>query len=269
MIEKCIACGASAFILVGKVKRCGTCGLGVTIDEASNGYSNYHRDTVYVKASSQFRNIFARRVDILLRFVKAGKALEVGSSTGLLLSLLKEKGWEVLGVEPSSKAGEEANKRGIKTLKTTFESAKLPKEYFDAVIFNHVLEHVASPQDTLEKAKNVLKNGGVVLIDIPNFGSLSAKLRGAGWKYLLPEEHRWHFTKGSLDKLLAKSGFKIIYWEAHSGIWGYGSPFLELGESLTGGKKRFFGEALTLIPTYFITKLKLGTGLTVVAQKVK
>lgn len=247
---------------------CPVCGLGSTDPMGINvNYQKYHRDALYKVSMEQFSNIFQKRIDIISKFRESGQALEVGSSTGLLLSLLKVQGWTVLGIEPSRNAAAFAKKVGIETVTKPFEEIELKKESFDLVIFNHTLEHMRDPLAITAKARRILKEDGLILIDVPNFGSLTAKLMGAKWPYILPREHFWHFTQDSLFRILDKSGFKPLYWEAHSGIWGYGNPAKEIWQSLVGLKKRFIWDVITAIPTFILTKLKMGTGLAVVATK--
>lgn len=250
------------------IYRCVRCGLGVTSGIAATT-SAYHRDWVYKEREAQFRNIFQKRVGIIEKFAERGRALEVGSSTGVLLSLLKERGWNVAGVEPSKEAASVAKKRGIPTIVLPFERVRVTGEKYDVVIFNHTLEHMINPLTILKKAGSILKTGGTLFIDVPNFASLAARVAGASWKYILPNEHRWHFTPSALFNLLNKSGFSPVWWEAHSGVWGYANPAREVWESLSGGKMRFFTNMLTLLPAWIITKLGVGTGLTIIAKKVK
>lgn len=281
-MKKCLACNKNLRFLGGSdgfdIFRCSFCGLGATSDVSrKTQYSAYpeetsfayHRDLVYIKEEKQFKNIFKKRVGIILKFKKTGKALEVGSSTGVFLSLLKERGWEVQGIEPSAAAADTAKKRGIPTFNTAFEKAELKDSTFDLVIFNHVLEHMENPVEILKKANQVLKKDGAILIDVPNFASLSARIWGSRWRYILPKEHQWHFTPKSLSLLLEKAGFKVIYWETRSGIWDYENPLEEIWQALTGRKKRFFTDVLTAIPAFIVTQLKLGTGLTVIARKTE
>lgn len=269
-MKPCIACNFELKFLGENqgvaIFQCPVCGLGMTGNGKHEEYTAYHRDPVYVKEEKQFRNIFEKRVDAILQFIKKGKALEIGSSTGLFLSLLKKRGWEVQGIEPSKPAAKTAIARGVPTLIATFEKAPL-KDKFDVVILNHVLEHMDNPRAVLKKAAGVLNKGGFILIDVPNFASLAARAGGVGWRYILPREHSWHFTPTSLFLLLEKAGFAPLYWEAHSGIWGHARPFLEVWQSFAGRKKRFFRNVATALPTLVLSKLKAGTGLTVVAEK--
>lgn len=271
-MKKCSACDKELRFLGRNsgfdIFRCASCGLGVTVGIFPKAqYSAYHRDPVYIKEEEQFRNIFKKRAGIISKFKKSEKALEVGSSAGVFLSLLKERGWEVEGIEPSVTAADVAQKKGIPTLNTTFEKAELKDETFDSVIFNHVLEHMEDPIGILKEVNRVLKKDGIVLIDAPNFASLSARVSGASWRYILPKEHRWHFTPTALSLLLEKAGFRVIYWETHSGIWDYGNPLKEIWQALIGRKKRFFTDVLTATPALIITTLRLGTGLTILAKK--
>lgn len=268
----CISCG-DKFKPFGKlgdavIFKCPNCGLGLTGNSGDfEQYHAYHRDPVYIKEEKQFSNIFLKRVGIILKFKSNGKALEVGSSTGLLLSLLRDKGWDVLGIEPSGTASGSARNRGIPTLTTTFELVQLPKQSFDLIIFNHVLEHLRDPIAALKKTKRLLKKDGLILIDVPNFGGLVARLKGVFWEYLAPKEHLWHFTKDSLLIILEREGFQIIYNQTHSGILDYGNPGKELWKSFIGGKKRFIRNLLTAVPSFLVTILNLGSGLTIVAKK--
>lgn len=270
-MKRCISCGEklSEYGIVDgyKIYKCTACRLGETDDKTLPNYKDYHRDTTYLQEGDQFKNIFVKRLQIIAKFSSHGKILEVGSSVGTLLSLFKNAGWEVLGIEPSSFAAQQAVKRGIPTKESTFEGTTLKGENFDVAVFNHVLEHVENPVKVLKKTFKVLKKGGVVLVDVPNFGGLNSRVWGSKWGYLYPSEHKWHFTKESLSCLMTRSGFEIIHWETRSGVWDYGDPWREILQSLAGFKRRFFKNLLFLIPDYFVTVCGLGSGLTVVGRK--
>ncbi len=231
------------------------------------GSSSYHRDEDYIKNQELFRNYFLVIFKKVLTYKKHGSILEIGSSTGLLLEIFKKYRWKVQGVEPSKKSSDFAIKRGIPTIQQTFEKANITSKY-DVVVLNHVLEHLKNPHEVLKKVHKLLNKGGIVIVNVPNAGSLSAQIFGEKWEYVLPDEHLWQFTPKSLEKLLQEEGVNIVSWDAKSGIWELYSPSAEIWQALVGGKKRFFRDVITAIPSWVITKLKRGTGLSVIAQKM-
>lgn len=249
-----------------EIYKCPHCGLGVTQNLKTQN-SDYHRDETYIEEESLFKNIFLKRVNIISKLKKPGKVLEIGCSTGIMLSLLQREKWQVKGVELSVKAAEIANKRGIQVLTQDFMKVKI-SEKFDVVILNHTLEHLENPAEVIKKVKNLLSPGGLIYIDVPNFGGLSAKLMGKNWPLLLPNEHLWHFTEKSLKILLEKLGFKIKFIEKASGVWDYDNPLWGILLSLVTLKKRFFSEFFTAIPSWLVTKLGLGSDLMIIAKKI-
>ena len=222
---------------------------------------NYHRDEDYKKYESMFENIFLTRVRLINKFVKKGRMLEIGSATGVMLKLFVNRGWDGLGVEPSG-SYIEAKKKGLRIINFTFEDAKLPKDYFNLVVLNHTLEHMDNPKQILEKINLLLKDGGIVFIDVPNFGSLSSKILGKKWPYLLPEEHKSQFTKESLTKLLEGSGFEILHWESRSGIFEYANPLKELK------RKRFLLDLFAFPYSLSATLLGMGDSMSFIAKKL-
>lgn len=271
-MKKCILCNSDNFKVLYKentwqVVKCTKCGLVKTEREKEEIKKDYHRDEEYLSSEKQFRNIFSKRLEIIKKFVsKKGRVVDIGSSTGVLLKLFKDEGWEVLGIEPSESA-KYAVKKGIEVINKKFEEINLPKNKYDVVILNHTLEHMDNPLKVLEKVYEILKKGGIIFIDVPNFGSLSSLVFRKRFSFLLPEEHNFHFTKDSLSKLLEKSNFKVIYSETRSGIFDYQKPLLEIWMSLSGFKKRFFTNLINL-PLNIIEKiLGKGSAITIIGQK--
>lgn len=249
-----------------KILKCQGCGFGVTQAlKAQQG--QYHRDETYIQEETLFRNIFQKRVDILMKVVNPKSVLEVGCSTGLMLALFKEKGVQISGVEMSKKTAQVAKERGINIVVGDFLKSKIDQK-FDLVVFNHTLEHVADLELFIKKSAKLILTGGFLYIDLPNFGSLSSKILKSYWPLFLPDEHLWHFTYRSLEILLQKNGFKPVFSEKASGIWDYKFPFYGLWLSLSNFKKRFFMELITAIPSLVTSKLQIGSDLMVIAKKV-
>ncbi len=224
-------------------------------------YKKYHRDYDYEKYSSTFRNIFLTRYKLIKRYIKKGRVLEIGSSTGIFLEIFKENGFEVFGVEPSG-SSEIAKKKGIKVYKGYFEKLDIPKNSFNLVILNHTLEHMEDPIFVLKKVNSLLKNNGLVFVDVPNAGGIPAKIFGDHWPYKLPNEHKWQFTKDSIFKVFKNTGFKILLWQSRSGLFEYSNPLLELK------RKSFLYDLLTFPLSFVSTMLNMGDSMTIIAKKI-
>jgi 2-polyprenyl-3-methyl-5-hydroxy-6-metoxy-1,4-benzoquinol methylase len=271
-MTKCILCNSTIFneLFSGKnwkVLKCVKCGLvKVERTEENVSYDFYHRDSDYKKLEDHFRNIFQKRVNLVKRFTHAkGKVLEIGCSNGTMLDIFAKDGWETWGVEPSENA-EYAIDKGHKVMQTVFEKVNFQTK-FDLIIMNHTLEHIENPLVVLKKAYDLLEKDGIILIDVPNFDSLSSNISGKYWQHLLPLEHNFQFTKESLTKLFEKTGFKVIRWESRSGIFEFADPLKELNDSLLGLKKRFITHIINLPYDIVATAINKGDSMTLIGKK--
>lgn len=267
----CKLCNKNKFKLIYdlgdyKIEQCDNCGLVRTRGQMQVSYDEYHRDTEYSQMDDYFRNIFMKRFNLINRYKnKSGRVLDIGASTGNLLKIFEQNGWESWGVEPSEIASQKH--KNLKILHTTFEKAKLPKTYFDVVIMNHTFEHVDDPLLVLKKIKNSLRKGGIVYIDVPNFDSLSRKIAGKNWKYLHPYEHVHQFTPESLAKCMREAGFSVKWTKTWSGIFDVANPVLKFWQTLTSGKKQFFTDMIEIPGNVFSTALNQGTSLAMLGEK--
>jgi 2-polyprenyl-3-methyl-5-hydroxy-6-metoxy-1,4-benzoquinol methylase len=270
---KCVLCSSRKFKTLFRVGdrdllECSYCGLVRTKQKPKATYDEYHRDLDYKKFENHFKNIFEKRFNIVKRFKKKGRVLDVGTSTGAMLDIFARHGWECWGVEPSKNA-KVAISKGYKIINTEFESANIPNGYFDAIVLNHTLEHMKNPVLVLEKVRKLLKKGGIVLVDVPNFGSLSEAIKKEKWPYILPEEHTYHFTETTLRKLFKYSGFKVLHTESRSGIFESANIYKELVLSLVTLKKRFFTNIFGFPGAFISTALNRGTSISIVGKKVE
>ncbi len=146
----------------------------------------------------------------VLASMPAGKLLDVGCGRGDIGSAFVARGWTVSGVEPSEDACIGARERNIDAFAGTLEEAPFPPEHFDAILFQHSLEHVAVPREDIHRAWELLRPGGVLIVSVPNFGSWQRRRFQANWRHLDVPRHRTHFTSPGLQQLLTDSGFTQI-----------------------------------------------------------
>ena len=270
---KCRLCGSKKFkklyvVEQFKIEKCTNCGLVRTNSLDTKQYDEYHRDEKeYTKDEALFRNIFLKRYQNIIKYKDKETILDIGASTGTMLSIFKDAGWDVWGVEPSETAVKVAKKRGIKMSQGFFENVKLPPNHFDVVLMNHTFEHVEDPLKVLKKIKRVLKKDGIVYIDVPNFDSWDAQVKGANWGYLMPSEHTFHYTSETLRKLMEKTGFEVVWWGSWSGIFDVGNPIKKLWYELSHFKLAFFKDLVRIPVNIFTTATKRGASLAMIGRK--
>jgi 2-polyprenyl-3-methyl-5-hydroxy-6-metoxy-1,4-benzoquinol methylase len=143
-------------------------------------------------------------------FVANGRLLEVGCGDGTVLSLLRDLGWSVEGVDIGGVARERAWERfRILVHQGELPDVDLPEGAFDVILMSHVLEHVTDPFATLQRARDLLSARGSLLLVVPNARGLGFRLFGRYWGYLDPPRHIWQFSLESLLKLTARAGLRV------------------------------------------------------------
>lgn len=193
--------------------RCDVCGY-VRRKESSD-ISIYEEETYTDQfMDEEFHSESARLIleDIEHFCGNKGSILDIGCSTGFLLSKAAERGWTPFGLDVSEAALEKARIRGVeKNQCNSIEGANYSAETFDVVVFKHVLEHLDEPFPILMKISTWIKPHGLLCIGVPNFASFSSKRDGKNWGSLFPKEHISQFTPKTLKMAVSKStGFDIL-----------------------------------------------------------
>jgi 2-polyprenyl-6-hydroxyphenyl methylase/3-demethylubiquinone-9 3-methyltransferase len=107
------------------------------------------------------------------------KILDLGCAGGFMAEALARKGAMVTGIDPASKAVEEARRHALEvSLSIQYdvgvgENLPYDDKSFDAVVCVDVLEHVADLDKVLAEIHRVLRPGGTFLFDTINRNFLS------------------------------------------------------------------------------------------------
>ena len=203
----------------GHLGRCTSCGcVQALVDDAWRKeiaaiYGGY---TIYFQADGAEQKIFepgsgapAARSDRLVEHIarhssipKQGRLLDVGCGNGNFLQSASRMlpGWTFAGVEWDEKYA--AKVLAIPRVENhyTGDLGSVPGE-FDAISMIHVLEHIESPRQFLEKVKQKLKPGGWLIIELPYYVENPFELFVA--------DHSSHFDCPTIESLLASVGFQI------------------------------------------------------------
>ena len=138
-----------------------------------------------------------------------GRVLEVGCFDGFFLSLLRDRGCDVIGCDPSPGADIAARQLGIKVLREFFRKGLFTDSSFDVFIARQLLEHIRVPRDFLETAYHLLSREGVLALEVPDADLwFSNGVMGS-----LLHEHVSYFTASTIRNLVESAGFEIVSLE--------------------------------------------------------
>ncbi|HSZ68838.1 MAG TPA: class I SAM-dependent methyltransferase [Solirubrobacteraceae bacterium] len=138
--------------------------------------------------------------------VAPGRLLDVGCGSGALAATFARHGWSVAGVEPSAQAAARARAAGVEAHTGTLDDAPWRGPTFDAIVFNHSLEHVPDPLASLRQAAALLRDGGTLAVAVPNFGCWQRRLFGPRWFQLDLPRHLQHFESRTLVDMFVRVG---------------------------------------------------------------
>jgi SAM-dependent methyltransferase len=147
------------------------------------------------------------------------RILDIGSGPGYFLEAGRERGWQVLGFEPSRIAADYTAARGIAVVNDFFSAdAARAREPFDAISMNLVLEHLRDPIGLVEQAMSVLAPGGLLFVSSPNdFNPLQMvlwqKMGLAPW-WVVPKHHLNYFDGESAHRFFTAQGLKTLHQES-------------------------------------------------------
>ncbi len=184
-------------------------------------YFSYENSLVETLRTKRFQN-YNRALAYIESVIGVGKILDVACGSGTFLSIADKRGWQSNGVEISPtlcKVCEQNTSANVTN--SSFEEVKLTERYYDAITFWDIIEHVLDPVFCIEKAKALLKPGGIVMFCTPNEDSLLAslgwalyKLTGSYYSYpalaLHPIYHTYFFSKKGFKKVLLERDLTVI-----------------------------------------------------------
>lgn len=201
-----------------------------------NGYKAFEE-----KKWSHQDQLVTFRHKAALNLVTEEPIFDIGCGDGLFLQMLKLRGFtKLVGIDFSETAIKKAHSKGIKAqVHDLSNPLSFEDNSFETVVMLDVLEHLYNPEEVLSEVRRV---GKYLVLSVPNFNSLDARLRVLIGKIPLNNQlkkgHVYWLNRAELHRLLSRRGFKIlkedyyIYWMDRKvigrGIRALGSCFPSL-----------------------------------------
>jgi len=238
-----------------------------SVDASSQGRSSFLRKiykgagTLYVQGRFHRSSLFARSLSAMIggllfplaaresfkhrwlpRARPGARLLDIGCGNGKFLSVARQDGWSVSGIDLDERALAVARAAGHSVQQGTV--ADLSAEHFgayDAVTISHVIEHVPDPLADIRQAFRLLRPGGFLYLETPNIDALGAQEFGARWRGMEAPRHFILFTRSGLQALIARAGFERISFKRRL---LYGNLYTNSAEiernylALTGGSNQ-------------------------------
>jgi SAM-dependent methyltransferase len=220
------------------VKRCAGCGF-VYIDRAPD-YTALHADLAWERTSkieerrradsrSDLYKSASRGMRWLRRFLPRkrlplliaqhaapGNVVDLGCGDGGQLHGLDDR-FVPFGVEISAalaaSADEDFARRGGRVVNAPSLDglADFPENFFTAASLRSYLEHEMQPAPVLRALHRVLRPGGVVIVKVPNYGSLNRMVMGRKWCGFRYPDHLNYFTPATLRAMAEQCGYRASF----------------------------------------------------------
>jgi SAM-dependent methyltransferase len=221
--EACVACGGPGRPWLEKrgfrLLECEACGLGYLSpaplpEELAALYSSEyfqggseHGYPSYLRDRELARRNFDQRLDWIEGLRAPGRLLEVGAAYGFFLAAARRRGWDAMGVEIAPECAAEAERLcGARVVAGEFLQVPLSGP-FDVVCMFDVIEHLPDPLAALRRARELLADEGLLVLETGDRASAWARLLGRRWYFIDPPQHVVYFDPASLAATLRRAGF--------------------------------------------------------------
>ena len=215
---------SSDHTLLDQLVRCDACSMvyinpRVTEEILLGGYSSAV-DPDFVAQNPQRIQTFKRMLRGILRRLNIPensglRILDVGCAGGAFLVAAKECGLNPVGIEPSHWLADYGRTTyGLEIHQGILAPGKMPAESFDLVSPWDVIEHVTDTASLLGTIHSVLKPGGTLIVNYPDYGSWAARLLGNKWPFLL-SVHLLYYTRTTMREQMRRTGFQVLDIRPH------------------------------------------------------
>jgi 2-polyprenyl-3-methyl-5-hydroxy-6-metoxy-1,4-benzoquinol methylase len=206
-----------------QIIQCLNCSLLLTSPRpANNELGRYYVSSNYISHQKKAQTFLDRIYLLVRQFTLKWKLkliennslhsnrmlLDFGCGTGEFIRVAKSYRWQTTGVEPSSKARQEALPEISQDILPTLQEINSDVK-FDVITLWHVLEHIPDLNDTLHQLKSRLNEHGTLFIAVPNHSSNDGNHYKENWAGYDVPRHLWHFDRHSMKNLIEKNSLVV------------------------------------------------------------
>lgn len=184
-------------------------------------YSNYHLSAelggTYVQVESRMQADFPTKVAMAKRFGPTSgpiRLLDVGCGKGYFARAALDAGIQAEGCDLSDSGVRHAiEKLGVKAYAGHIGELKqtIGPESFDVVTFWATVEHLPDPIAVMRDMRDMLKPGGVLLMDTGIGDDWLDRLVPGRVQWYDPPQHLFVFSGAGLAKAVEKAGFAVVH----------------------------------------------------------
>lgn len=226
--QKCFLCSKDEFSIISEIDRygffyptgmCNVCG-NVQQTEYYNAesltdfYTNYFRKIYENKTPnklflSQKNGNGISIYQFVSSIFKPKSVLEVGCGAGGILSVFKDNGSKVLGLDFDEDFLEAARENDVDVKNGSLEVLDESEKY-DLIIFSHVLEHIVKPVEFLRELTKYLTKDGLIFIEVPSIDNIKKGDYELDLLNYWQNAHVIHFTTKSLELVCKSAGLEKV-----------------------------------------------------------
>jgi SAM-dependent methyltransferase len=215
--------------------QCRRCGLGYLNPRPTREEVTVYYPETYFADRAHMADRYRREASYVPG--DGGRLLDVGTARGDFLAVMRDRGWDVTGIEFSQGAG---NPHGLTIHRQAFpEECNLRGEQFDVITAWAVFEHLHDPAAAFAACADLLRPGGLLIVQVPNLNSIHAR-----WARLedVPR-HLYFFTPGALRRYADSVGLelsRVVHTTDLFGGSGRGALRLAFVRALGRSTEEFF-----------------------------
>lgn len=231
--EKCPVCSSSAIryyhtdFRENNIYKCDNCQVQFmnpvySDDYLADYYAGYIIPEYTQKTIDQQQEISTQNFSAIDKFLpNKGEMLDFGMGSGAYSEYARKLGWNVSGYDVDCNTTSSLAKKLSMDIRCgDFEKLDWGGKKFDLIYSHHVIEHLKDPVTRLKSFHAILKDEAYLYIGVPNISAWSSRIKfflekwgikkGRVGRYYDTDHHVMYYNPGSMQKLLQRTGFKVV-----------------------------------------------------------